>query len=275
MSSPIRSGATLIAALLLTATAPAQDRLALVGGMLLDGYDVPPLHHAAVLIEGDRIVAVGRAAELEIPTERRGGGHPRPGDDPGDDGSPRPPRGPRARRVRPLVLLDRRGGGGHRGRHGDLGEAAPARRGDHRGGSRGAARSQSRRARPHRPRRGPRRTAADGRSLDYPPGEFLAGELPDRHQLTGGSLGGGRAARGSGCGRHQGLGRAHPRGLPGGGGHGASARPAGPRPRLRAGRRPERARGGRRCPHSRGLGGERLPTSRTWYRTSSSPDGRW
>ncbi|MCY3745411.1 MAG: amidohydrolase family protein, partial [Acidobacteria bacterium] len=52
---------------LLTATAPAQDRLALVGGMLLDGYDVPPLHHAAVLIEGDRIVAVGRAAEMEIP----------------------------------------------------------------------------------------------------------------------------------------------------------------------------------------------------------------
>lgn len=69
MSSPIRSGATLIAALLLAATAAAQDRLALVGGMLLDGYDVPPLHHAAVLIEGDRIVAVGRAAEMEIPPD--------------------------------------------------------------------------------------------------------------------------------------------------------------------------------------------------------------
>ena len=69
MSSPIRSGATLIAALLLAATAAAQDRLALVGGMLLDGYDVPPLHHAAVFIEGDRIVAVGRAAEMEIPPD--------------------------------------------------------------------------------------------------------------------------------------------------------------------------------------------------------------
>ncbi len=69
MSSPIRSGATLIAALLLAATAAGQDRLALVGGMLLDGYDVPPLHHAAVLIEGDRIVAVGRAAEMEIPPD--------------------------------------------------------------------------------------------------------------------------------------------------------------------------------------------------------------
>ncbi|MDE2971703.1 MAG: amidohydrolase family protein [Acidobacteriota bacterium] len=63
---PIRSGATLIAALLLAASAAAQDKLALVGGMLLDGYDVPPLHHAAVVIEGDRIVAVGRAAEMEI-----------------------------------------------------------------------------------------------------------------------------------------------------------------------------------------------------------------
>ena len=69
MSSPIRSGATLIAALLLAATAAAQDRLALVGGMLLDGYDVPPLHHAAVFIEGDRIIAVGRAAEMEIPPD--------------------------------------------------------------------------------------------------------------------------------------------------------------------------------------------------------------
>ena len=71
MPSPIRSGFHLIAALLLAATAAAQDRLALVGGMLLDGYDVPPLHHAAVLIEGDRIVAVGRAAELEIPQGAR------------------------------------------------------------------------------------------------------------------------------------------------------------------------------------------------------------
>ena len=69
MASPIRFGATLIAALLLAATAAAQDRLALVGGMLLDGYDVPPLHHAAVLVEDDRIVAVGRAAEVEIPPD--------------------------------------------------------------------------------------------------------------------------------------------------------------------------------------------------------------
>ncbi|MCY4626895.1 MAG: amidohydrolase family protein [Acidobacteria bacterium] len=61
--------AQLIVALSLAATAAAQDKLALVGGMLLDGYDVPPLHHAAVLVEGDRIVAVGRAAEMEIPAD--------------------------------------------------------------------------------------------------------------------------------------------------------------------------------------------------------------
>ena len=61
----------LILAAAFAASAAAQDRLALVGGMLLDGYDVPPLHHAAVLIEGERIVAVGRAAELEIPAGAR------------------------------------------------------------------------------------------------------------------------------------------------------------------------------------------------------------
>ncbi len=49
------------------ASAQPNSKLALVGGMLLDGYEVPPLHNAAVLIESDRIVAVGRASELEIP----------------------------------------------------------------------------------------------------------------------------------------------------------------------------------------------------------------
>ena len=51
----------------LQATTPRT--LALVGGMLLDGYDVPPVHHAAVLIEGNRIVEVGPASEVTIPAD--------------------------------------------------------------------------------------------------------------------------------------------------------------------------------------------------------------
>lgn len=58
-----------VAAIIVTGQVSAQEvrRLALVGGMLLDGYEVPPLHHAAVLIENDRIVWVGRAAQAKIP----------------------------------------------------------------------------------------------------------------------------------------------------------------------------------------------------------------
>lgn len=44
-------------------------KLALVGGMLLDGYEAPPIHRAAVLIDGDRIVRVGPAAEIAIPPD--------------------------------------------------------------------------------------------------------------------------------------------------------------------------------------------------------------
>lgn len=68
-----RSSRMWIAVAMLTAflggVADAQPvrRLALVGGMLLDGYAVPPLHHAAIIIENDRIVWVGRAAEAKIP----------------------------------------------------------------------------------------------------------------------------------------------------------------------------------------------------------------
>ncbi len=47
-------------------------RLALVGGMLLSGYDlVPPLHHAAVLIEDNRIVWVGPANQAKVPPDAK------------------------------------------------------------------------------------------------------------------------------------------------------------------------------------------------------------
>ena len=36
--------------------------------MLLDGYEVPPIHHAVVLVEGDRIVKMGRASDIPIPS---------------------------------------------------------------------------------------------------------------------------------------------------------------------------------------------------------------
>ncbi len=59
---------------LLAGTTPetvAGQQVALVGGMLLDGYEAPAIHNAAILIDGDRIVAVGRASEVEIPSTAR------------------------------------------------------------------------------------------------------------------------------------------------------------------------------------------------------------
>jgi imidazolonepropionase-like amidohydrolase len=46
-----------------------KKHLALVGGMLIDGYEVPPLHHAAVLIEDNKILEVGPASEVKIPAD--------------------------------------------------------------------------------------------------------------------------------------------------------------------------------------------------------------
>ena len=37
--------------------------------MLLDGYEAPPINHAAVLIEGNKIVKVGPASEIKIPAD--------------------------------------------------------------------------------------------------------------------------------------------------------------------------------------------------------------
>lgn len=48
--------------------APTSPRhVALVGGMLIDGYEVPPLHHAAIIVRDNRIVWVGKAADATIP----------------------------------------------------------------------------------------------------------------------------------------------------------------------------------------------------------------
>jgi imidazolonepropionase-like amidohydrolase len=51
----------------MSAGAEPNTRLALVGGMLLDGYGGVPVHHAAILLENNRIVAAGPASEITIP----------------------------------------------------------------------------------------------------------------------------------------------------------------------------------------------------------------
>ncbi len=52
------------------ASAPTRSgKLALVGGMLLTGYEVPPIHHATVLIEGNKIVAAGPSSEVKVPAD--------------------------------------------------------------------------------------------------------------------------------------------------------------------------------------------------------------
>lgn len=43
------------------------DRFAIVGGMLIDGYEAPPVHNSIVLVEGNRIVASGPAHEINVP----------------------------------------------------------------------------------------------------------------------------------------------------------------------------------------------------------------
>src|SRR3954471_10976604 len=64
--------ATVASLVLMAAAQPraqAAKRLALVGGMLITGYEVPPLHHAAVVIEGNKIVAAGPGSEFKVPAD--------------------------------------------------------------------------------------------------------------------------------------------------------------------------------------------------------------
>jgi imidazolonepropionase-like amidohydrolase len=56
------------AALLAAAAAPAEQR-ALVGGTLLDGSGGPPLANSVILIDGERITAVGQVGTLEVPAD--------------------------------------------------------------------------------------------------------------------------------------------------------------------------------------------------------------
>ena len=53
--------------ILLSSSAAAAERLALVGGTLVDGTLAEPLRNSVVLVEGERIVAVGTVASLPVP----------------------------------------------------------------------------------------------------------------------------------------------------------------------------------------------------------------
>lgn len=49
------------------AQAPDDHRVALVGGTLIDGFGGPPLADSVILIRGERVEAVGRLGQVEIP----------------------------------------------------------------------------------------------------------------------------------------------------------------------------------------------------------------
>lgn len=65
----------LTASLLTTTISDAQENLrpdvpvAIVGGMLLDGYEAEPIHHSVVIFENGRITAVGQKHDTPIPDD--------------------------------------------------------------------------------------------------------------------------------------------------------------------------------------------------------------
>ncbi|HMF94382.1 MAG TPA: amidohydrolase family protein, partial [Vicinamibacterales bacterium] len=70
MPSRVIVAAASLATVLAFSAAPraqAPKHVALVGGMLLTGYDVPPIHHATVLIEGTKIAQAGPSSEVKVP----------------------------------------------------------------------------------------------------------------------------------------------------------------------------------------------------------------
>jgi imidazolonepropionase-like amidohydrolase len=56
---------------LLAQGAPQGEVTALVGGTLVDGFGADPIQNSVVVVEGNRIRAVGREGEVEIPTGAR------------------------------------------------------------------------------------------------------------------------------------------------------------------------------------------------------------
>ncbi|MDJ0938961.1 MAG: amidohydrolase family protein [Woeseiaceae bacterium] len=59
--------ALLVYLLAFASVAAAQDRTALVGGRLIDGFGHAPIHDSVILVEGDTITAVGTVKTLGVP----------------------------------------------------------------------------------------------------------------------------------------------------------------------------------------------------------------
>jgi len=57
----------LLSILLSAASGEVRPTIALVGGTLLNGHQSAPIHHSAVVITGNRIVAVGPQDQVKIP----------------------------------------------------------------------------------------------------------------------------------------------------------------------------------------------------------------
>lgn len=64
-------GAAVLVLLLVPDAGVAQERLAIVGGYLIDGTEGVPIEDAVVLVEDDRIVHVGTVDDTEIPSDAR------------------------------------------------------------------------------------------------------------------------------------------------------------------------------------------------------------
>ena len=65
---PRRAACVLLAMAFLAGPAPGQEvDLALVGGRIVDGYGGPVIEDGVLLIAGERIVAIGPAAEVDVP----------------------------------------------------------------------------------------------------------------------------------------------------------------------------------------------------------------
>jgi imidazolonepropionase-like amidohydrolase len=62
---------TLLAGPVASVAQSSGEPLVLRGGMLVDGYEAPPIHHAAVVVRDNRIVAVGPADQVQIPAGAR------------------------------------------------------------------------------------------------------------------------------------------------------------------------------------------------------------